>query len=203
MPVNFRIAENCFTMQKEKIHFISRSVLRGILWLGGFLLIYLVGKRFINIDYVNWLEPLFNNTTLILLIFLTSEIVIGIIPPEVFIIWALRLEQFQEFILMVGLLAIISYVAGITGYIIGMFLNRSLFYRFIKRRFLHKLDRRLQVFGPYLIIIAALTPVPFSGVSMLIGSVQYSFRKYVLLALTRFLRFAFYAIIFWEANINF
>jgi membrane protein DedA with SNARE-associated domain len=190
-------------MQKEKIGFVIRNILKGILWLGGFLLIYLLGKKFIDVDFFIWLEPLFNNTTLILLIFLSSEVVIGIIPPELFIIWALRNNQFWDFILLVGLLAVISYIAGIVGYVIGMFLNRSLFYRFMKRRFLHKLDKRLQIFGQYLIIIAALTPVPFSGVSMLVGSVQYPFRKFVFLALTRFLRFAIYAIVFWEANINF
>lgn len=190
-------------MQKEKVRFVTSNILKGFLWLGGFLLIYLLGKKFINIDFFSWLEPLFNNTSLIVLIFLTSEIVIGIIPPEIFIIWALRHDQFRDFILMVGLLAVISYIAGITGYVIGMFLHRSLFYRFMKRRFLHKLDKRLQIFGQYLIIIAALTPVPFSGVSMLVGSVQYPFRKFIILALTRFLRFAIYAIVFWEANINF
>ena len=190
-------------MQKEKFSFVIRNILKGILWLGGFLLIYLFGKRFVDIDFLDWLEPLFNNTSLILIIFLTSEVVIGIIPPEVFIIWALRYDQFWDFILLVGLLAVISYFAGIVGYVIGMFLNRSLFYRFVKRRFLQKLDKRLQVFGQYLIIIAALTPVPFSGVSMLMGSVQYPFRKFFLLTLTRFLRFAIYAIVFWEANINF
>jgi membrane protein DedA with SNARE-associated domain len=171
--------------------------------LGIILLIYLLGKKFINIDFFSWLEPLFANTLLILLIFLASEVIIGIIPPEIFIIWALRNDQWREFILMVGLLSIISYTAGLTGFGIGRFLNRSLFYRFVKRRFLHKLDQTLQVFGPYLIVVAALTPLPFSGVSMLIGSVHYPFRKFVLLALTRFLRFAIYAVVFWEASINF
>ena len=190
-------------MQKEKISFVLRNMVKSILWLGGILLLYLLGKKFINIDFLNWLEPLFNNSTLILIIFLTSEIIIGIIPPEVFIIWALRNDLLRDFISTVSLLALISYLAGITGYIIGMFLHRSLYYRFMKRRFLHKLDRRLQIFGPYLIVIAALTPLPFSGVSMLIGSVQYPFRKFAWLALTRFLRFVLYALVFWEANINF
>ena len=190
-------------MQKEKASFVLRNILKGILWLGGFLLIYLFGRKFIDLDFFIWLEPLFNNTFLILLIFLASEVVIGIIPPEVFIIWALRNDQFVDFIFLVGLLAVISYFAGLAGFFIGLFLHRSLFYRFIKRRFLHQLDKRLQVFGPYLIVIAALTPLPFSGVSMLVGSVQYPFRKYVWLALTRFLRFAVYAIVFWEANVKF
>ncbi len=190
-------------MQKEKVLFVTRNILKGFLWLGGFLLLFFLGRRFIDIDFFNWLEPLFNNSSLILIVFLTSEVVIGIIPPEVFIIWALRHDQFWDFILQVGLLAVISYFAGILGYTIGLFLNRSLFYRFMKRRFLQKLDRRLQVFGPYLIVIASLTPVPFSGVSMLMGSVHYPFRRFFLLALTRFLRFAIYAIVFWEAHINF
>lgn len=190
-------------MLKEKSLFVIRNILKAFLWLGGLLLVFFLGRKFIDVDYFNWLEPIINNTSLILIVFLISEVVIGIIPPEVFILWALKYDQLWDFILLIGLLAIISYIAGIVGYVIGLFLNRSLFYRFIKRRFLQKLDKRLQVFGPYLIIIAALTPVPFSGVSMLMGSIHYPFRKFFLLALTRFLRFAIYAIVFWEASINF
>ena len=79
-------------------------------------------------------------------------------------------------------------------------MNKTLYYRYLRRRFLSKMERRLQNFGPYLIIVAALTPVPFSGVAMLVGSVRFSPQKYLLFSLTRFLRFGIYAWIFWEAR---
>ena len=68
---------------------------------------------------------------------------------------------------------------------------------------MRRLDKRLEMFGIYLILIAALTPLPFSAVCILIGSVRYSFGRFALLATSRFIRFGIYALVFWEANINF
>jgi len=186
----------------SRLSFVIRNVFKGILWLGFFIGMYLISKKYLNPDFFRWLEPINENFPLVLLIFLLSEVFIGIIPPEIFIIWALRDEKLKDFLLMVGFLALISYSAGILGYLIGHYLNRSRFYRFFKRRFLKKLDQRLKTFGMYLIIIAALTPLPFSGVSMLIGSVRYPFKKFVFLSLTRFLRFALYAYIFWQVKVE-
>lgn len=189
-------------MRNTKIYYVIFNLIKGFLWLGAFIIIYLLFKKYIHVDFFTWLQPLFNNELLIVLIFLISEIVIGIIPPEIFIIWALRDDILHTFIYWVSLLAVISYCAGLTGYFIGHYLNRSLFFRWAKRRFLGKLDNRLQTFGVYLIIIAAMTPLPFSGVSMLIGSVRYPFKKFMLFALSRFVRFGLYALIFWQIDPN-
>ena len=189
-------------MRSTKAYYVIYNLTKGLLWLGGFIVIYLLFKKYIHVDFLTWLQPIFNNNTLIIFIFLVSEIVVGIIPPEIFIIWALRNDQLPEFIIWISLLAVISYSAGIIGYFIGHYLNRSLFFRWAKRRFLKKLDSRLQTFGVYLIVIAAMTPVPFSGVAMLIGSVRYPFKRYALFALTRFIRFGLYALIFWQVDPN-
>ncbi|MBN2522818.1 MAG: VTT domain-containing protein [Bacteroidales bacterium] len=185
----------------SKIYFIVRNIAKGLLWLAIFVGLYLFFQNYLSVDYLRWLKPVYENVPLVFIIFLLSEILIGIIPPEIFIIWALRNEILSEFLLIVGVLSVISYLSGITGYIIGHYLNKSLFYRFLKRRFLKKLDQRLQTFGVYLILIAALTPLPFSGVSMLIGSVRYPMKRFVFLALSRFLRFAIYAYVFWQAKV--
>ena len=189
-------------MRNSKTYYVIINLLKGFIWLGAFILIYIFFKKYIDINYLKWLHPLFDNEPLIILIFLVSEIVIGIIPPELFIIWALRDDHLNNFVFRISLLAVISYCAGIIGYFIGHYLNKSLFYRWAKKRFLSKLDRRLQSFGMYLIIIAAMTPLPFSGVSMLVGSVRYPFNKYVLFALSRFVRFGLYALIFWQIDPN-
>lgn len=185
----------------SKTIYVAGNILKGLIWLTLFVVIYLLSKKYLGADFFKWLEPVYENTSIVLLIFLVSEIMIGIIPPEIFIIWALRNEILSEYLLLIGLLSVISYSSGIFGYFIGHSLNKSLFYRFFKRRFLKKLDQRLQIFGMYLILIAALTPLPFSGVSMLIGSVRYPFKRFMFLSLSRFLRFAIYAYVFWQVNI--
>jgi membrane protein DedA with SNARE-associated domain len=181
--------------------FVVRNLVRGIIWLAAILILYIFVQRYVNIDFFKWLKPLFEKKILVFSIFLCSEIVIGIIPPEVFMLWALRFDSLNQYILIIAALSIMSYLAGIVGYLIGWYLNYTLYYRYLRRRFLNKIEERLNAFGLYLIIVAALTPVPFSGVAMLVGSVRYSYRKYLIFSLFRFIRFAIYAWIFWEARL--
>lgn len=180
--------------------FIIRNVIRGVIWLGAFLGAYLLIKRYVDLDFLKFLEPFFDREILIFTIFLISEVIVGIIPPEFFMIWALRYETLLAYSFVITGLTLASYLSGVVGFWIGWYLNTTIFYRYIRRRFLGKMEKRLQSFGPYLVVIAALTPVPFSGAAMLVGSVKYSFRKYLLLSLSRFLRFAVYAWIFWKAH---
>lgn len=134
------------------------------------------------------------------LIFITSEIIVGIIPPEVFMIWALRNGDVSEYVFLILLLSVLSYLAGLTGYCFGRYLNTTLLYRFIRRKFLGKLERMLNMYGLYIIIVAAITPLPFSGVCMLVGSVKYPVKKYILYSALRFARFAVYSWFIWKAN---
>ncbi len=180
--------------------FILRNLFRAILWLVAFLVVYIVFKRFIKVDFLDWFEPLFENEGVMFVIFLVSEIIIGIIPPEVFMLWALRYSVFSQFVLVVFSLSVISYFAGVFGFFFGRYLKSTKFYRYVRVKFLRRTERRFGQFGVYLIIVASLTPLPFSGVAMLVGSVNYPIQKYLLFSLTRFLRFAVYAWIFWETR---
>ncbi len=174
--------------------------MRGLIWLAILIGIFLLFKKFIDVNYISWLTPVFDAPFLMIIVFLASEVAVGIIPPEVFMIWALRNNDIPGYISVIALLAVISYLAGITGYFIGRYLNTTLFFRFFRRKLLSKAEKLLNIYGLYLIIVAALTPVPFSGVSMLIGSVRYPFKKYFYYSLTRFLRFAVYSWIIWNVN---
>jgi len=186
--------------RNKKSTFLIRNLLRGLVWLAVIIAAFLFIKNKVDINYLAWLKPIYNNTAIIFLIYLTSELVIGIIPPEVFMIWALRNGSVIEYMMLILLLALISYIAGLTGYFFGRYLNTTLLYRFIRRKFLRKMEGMLNIYGLYIIIVAALTPLPFSGVSMLVGSVKYPLRKYILYSLSRFARFAVYSWFIWEAN---
>jgi membrane protein DedA with SNARE-associated domain len=184
----------------KKSTFLIRNLLRGLVWLAVIIAAFLFIKNKVDINYLAWLKPIYNSTTIIFLVYLTSELIIGIIPPEVFMIWALRNGSVIEYMTLILLLALISYIAGLTGYFFGRYLNTTLLYRFIRRKFLRKMEGMLNIYGLYIIIVAALTPLPFSGVSMLVGSVKYPLRKYILYSLSRFARFAVYSWFIWEAN---
>jgi membrane protein DedA with SNARE-associated domain len=186
--------------EPKKSTFFLRNLSRGLIWFVVILAIFLLFKKFVNVSYLAWLAPVYKSPAIMFIIFLISEVVVGIIPPEIFMVWALRYNDIIGYMAIIALLAVISYLAGLTGYFIGRYLNTTLLYRFLRRKFLGRSEKLLNIYGLYLIIVAALTPVPFSGVSMLIGSVRYPFKKYLFYSLSRFIRFAVYSWIIWEAN---
>jgi len=51
-----------------------------------------------------------------------------------------------------------------------------------------------------MILVASLTPIPFSGVAMLVGSVHYPVNRYIFWSISRFAKFAVSAYVIWEAN---
>ena len=63
------------------------------------------------------------------------------------------------------------------GYLIGAKFGDTKFYRLLRRNRLRKFEKYFRQFGGFLLIVAALTPIPFSGICMLLGSAKYSFQK--------------------------
>ncbi|MEM6841015.1 MAG: VTT domain-containing protein [Bacteroidota bacterium] len=185
---------------REKFWFFTRNLLRGLLALlvvvGGFVLL----KDRVDVNYLQWLAPIYEQPLLVYGIYSASELLFGIIPPEIFMIWSLRLEKIASYGLSIGGLALISYLAGVVGYLIGNYLNHTRFYTYFRKRVFGHYERYLQSFGAFLIVVAALTPLPFSGVSMLVGSVDFPAKKYLVYAATRFVRFAAYSYVVWQAN---
>lgn len=186
--------------EQKRSTFFIRNLFRGLLWLGIILFLFVFLKKHTDVNFIKWLEPVYNNQLLVYLIFLFSEVIFGIIPPEVFFIWALRFNDLLTYIGIVAFLSVISYLSGLTGYFIGRYLSKTLFFRFFRRKFLSKSEKLLNIYGLYLIIVAATTPLPFSGVSMLVGSVRYPVKKYILYSLSRFGRFAVSAWLVWQTN---
>jgi membrane protein DedA with SNARE-associated domain len=186
--------------QQEKIKFLASNLARGLLWLvlliGGFI----VFKNYIDVDYLDWLQPVYERSLVVYGIYTTSEVLFGIIPPEIFMMWGLRTGHVSDYASTIVVLMIISYLAGVIGFMIGRYFERTQFFKVFKKRVFGKYEKYLSRFGAFIIIVASLTPLPFSGVSMLIGSVDFPFRKYLLFALFRFVRFAAYSYIIWQAN---
>ena len=137
----------------------------------------------------------------IYLIFLASETIFGIIPPEFFMIWSLRSGLLSNHVNNIVALSSISYISGVIGFGIGAYLKNTQFYRQMKKRVFGRFEKHLNNYGGFLVVVATLTPLPFSGIAMLVGSVHYSFKKYLWISLFRFVRFIAYGIIIWEANI--
>lgn len=185
----------------DKTRFFLSYLLKGLAWFALLIVIFIIFKKYIHLNFGEWLEPIFDTTRLVFVIYIISELFFGIIPPELFMIWALRTGELLDYSLLVFALAALSYLAGFAGFLFGNYLNTTILFRYIRKRYLGKYQVSLQKYGVFLILVAALTPLPWSGISMLVGSMHYSTKKYLYWALSRFLRFAVYAAIIWEANI--
>jgi len=186
--------------QEKKSAFFLRNLIKGLVWLAVIVGLFVFTKHNVDKELILRFEPFFGQTGLILLIFSLSELIIGIIPPEVFLIWSLRSGDLHIYIMNTLLLTVISYAAGLTAYFFGRYLHNTKLYKYLHDRYLQKSELLLQEYGLYLILVASLTPVPFSGVAMLVGSIHYSVKKYIYWSLSRFLKFAVSAWVIWEAN---
>ncbi|MGC8804291.1 MAG: VTT domain-containing protein [Bacteroidales bacterium] len=186
----------------QKMAFFLRNFARGLAWVVAILAIVFGLKKLNIFDYETFLLPLYDKPVLIYLTFFVSEVIVGIIPPEFFMLWALHNHSFKQYMFIVIGLASISYGAGLIAYFAGRYLNTSKFFRFFRRRFLKKLERLFFQYGMPLIIVSALTPIPFSGTSMLVGSSRYPLGKYLLYSLSRYLRFVLYAYIVWKTALT-
>lgn len=187
--------------KRDKTVFLIRNLLRGLLWLFLIILAFILIKKYVNKNYITWLEPLYDDPFLIYLIYSCSELIFGLIPPEVFMIWGLRSANPHQYILTVCLLTSISYAAGLITYSIGRYLHATRLYNYLMEKLWHGLEDKLNRYGILLVIVAALTPVPYSGTCMLVGAVKMPFKKFLFYSLSRIARFAAYAPIVWEANI--
>ncbi|MEQ8552662.1 MAG: hypothetical protein RIC53_08420 [Cyclobacteriaceae bacterium] len=187
--------------RNERIKFFLRNLFRGLIWLAVVVGGYFYLESHYDFSLKGVLGGLYDQPVMIYLIFFVSETVFGIIPPELFMIWALRDELISHYIFYVLGLAVISYFAGIIGYYIGSHFSTTQLYLSIRKNYLGRFEKHLNRFGGFLVIVAALTPLPFAGICMLMGTVKYPYRRFLFISLTRLLRFIVYAVIIWEANI--
>ncbi|MGB8374128.1 MAG: VTT domain-containing protein [Salegentibacter sp.] len=126
----------------------------------------------------------------ILGVFLASESILGLIPPEIFIAWS---EKSANPILYLSLLALASYIGGIISYFIGRGMTKiPVVHEKIEVKMAQQI-KNTRKWGGFLIIVGALLPIPFAVTSIAAGIIDFSFRSYLLFGLLRFLRFYLYA----------
>jgi membrane protein DedA with SNARE-associated domain len=185
----------------NKTKFFLRNLSRGLIWLSVIVIGFVVFKKYVTVDFFKWLKPVLDKPTLVYSIYLGSEIIFGIIPPELFMIWGLQSGSTIDYIFIITLLAILSYGAGVLGFLFGSYLQNTRLYRIFRVRVLRRYEEKLLEYGLFLILVAAITPLPFSGISMLVGAVKFPIKRFLLFSLARFLRFAAYSWVIWEANV--
>lgn len=135
------------------------------------------------------------DTLPVLLLFTVSETLLGLIPPDIFIVWA---QKFDVPYLMVFFLGCLSYLGGVLSYGIGNRIGHiPKVDKWVKKKFVEHFDK-IRKWGGVLIIFAALFPLPFSPICMVAGMVRFPLPAFFTLALFRFARFFGYAVVLFQ-----
>jgi membrane protein YqaA with SNARE-associated domain len=179
-----------FLKRSGRYRFIGQNLWKlviSIIVLG--VVVGLVNHFLIDIDVL--MEGLFSHFSIwgILTVFFASESFLGLLPPDLFIFWTATLSAPW---LMIGLLALLSYGGGVVSFYLGRNLQRfPSISNWVHFKF-RKQALTFNKFGGLLIFVAALTPLPFSPVSLIAGAVDYPFASYWKMALSRIIRFFLY-----------
>ena len=154
----------------------------------------LIGKNLVDLNQVfHYITDTFTDG-FVLIIFLISESFLGMIPPDLFMIWA---TKFDSPFLILTILGLLSYIGGIFSYLIGYWLSQRPKIKAYSERALNKYILLAGKWGGAFIIISALFPFsPFSMVVMAVSLLKYPFRFYLLFGISRIARFVFQGLLY-------
>ncbi|MBX2900914.1 MAG: VTT domain-containing protein [Cyclobacteriaceae bacterium] len=177
-----------------------RNLIRGLIWFAVIIVAFIFLEDYIQENFRSHINEIRANPGLLYGTFTLSEIVFGIIPPEFFmLVWILDKIDLEGYIVNLSILAVISYGAGVAGYWIGKTFSRTPFFQNrIRQKYLTRYEKNLKRFGGYLVFVGAVTPLPFSAMCMLAGSVNMNVRHFLLISLSRVLRFVVYGWMVWS-----
>lgn len=173
--------------------FVGKNIVKLLLSLG------LFAGSVIFINHYLWdvestLQYLFSHFSqwIVMAVFLASESFIGVLPPDLFILWAGGLTQPYVTVLI---LALCSYAGGFVSWYTGVYLvGRPRIRQAVEVRYAGQFEL-FKKFGSLALFMAALTPLPFAPVSVAAGLTHFSARRYGLVAGVRFIRFFGYAFV--------
>ena len=180
--------------------FFLRYLVRGLIWLSVFIILFIFLKDNAYIQNLDWLTSLSSQEWLMYLIFGLSEVIFGIIPPEFFMIWSIHNGISDSYVTNVIFLAVVSYGAGISGYFIGKWFSKTGMFATILGKLLYRYQAPFRRYSGFILFVGAVTPLPFSAMCMLVGTVNYPLNKFFIITLTRFLRFIIYGYLVWTVN---
>ena len=128
----------------------------------------------------------------VLIFFFLSETLLGLVPPEIFIAWAGKLNYPWVYL---SLLAFLSYFGGLVSYYIGNLITKlPAIHNYLEVK-MEKQLKNSKKWGGFLIVVGALLPLPFSISCMAAGIIKFPFKSVVIYGSLRLLRFLIYGLV--------
>ena len=128
----------------------------------------------------------------VLSFFFVSEILLGLVPPEIFIAWAGKMYSPWFYL---SILAFLSYGGGLLSYWLGRTITKiPSVHNYLEVK-MEKQLKNSKKWGGFLIVVGALLPLPFSISCIAAGIIEFPFKNVIIYGSLRLLRFAIYGII--------
>lgn len=150
----------------------------------------------------SWLIDHFGLVGIGLVVFV-ADLVISPIPPDFALFIIGKSEMHNQWMILVPILGLISTCAGIFGWLIGLRLKHLKFVKRFLAYFGTEHRHAIKRFGFWMVVLGALTPLPFSLTCWLAGIFKLSFKTFFIAALFRVPRFViYYWAIFYSGEIG-
>jgi len=172
--------------------FVWNAIKKALPYVAALIVLMAIINQFVDINAV--LVSITNALPIygVLAFFFTSEALLGLVPPEIFIVWS---GKMVNPLLFLTVLAFLSYFGGLMSYYIGHLLTKKpAIHNYIEAKMENHL-KKSKKWGGFLIIVGALLPVPFSISCMAAGLIEFPFRKVISYGSLRLVRFAIYGVI--------
>lgn len=186
--------------EETRSSFLIKNLVRGLVWFAVIITAFILLEGYIQDNFKSHIDDIRANPGILYGIYTLSEIVFGLLPPELFMmIWVLDHIDVAGFAINLSILTVISYGAGVLGYYLGRTFSKTDFYQTrVREKYLKQYEGQLKKYGGYLVFVGAVTPVPFSATCMLAGSARLDFKTFLLICISRVVRFALYGWMVWN-----
>ncbi|MVO08291.1 short-chain dehydrogenase [Flavobacterium sp. TP390] len=129
-------------------------------------------------------------------LFLVSESILGLLPPDIFIAWT---KNTSSPLLYLSILAALSYLGGVISYYKGRTLLLIPKINDYLEGKMTKHIRNMQKWGGFLIAVGALLPLPFAIACLAAGMIKFPQKHFFLFASLRIFRFVIYGYVIYAA----
>jgi membrane protein YqaA with SNARE-associated domain len=194
--INRMMILNRYYRMTRFYHFMSKMMIKTGIVLGIFILLFFLVDFFI-LDTDALLQTIATRYSpmVIFSLFFTSELLMGILPPEMFIAWSSKTLNPWFHVFIFGTL---SYAVGLGAYYLGKGLIRvSSVKKFIELKIAKHISN-LRKWGGFLVFVGAMLPLPYTLVSIASGLINFKIKHYLAWALFRYVRFFAYSLIIFK-----
>ena len=164
-----------------------------LLFLGLGLLGYFFEKEIQDVS--QWIYNQFGFSSFVVMQYF-ADLVLSPIPPDILLIFIAKSDLKNSWFFYVSILGIFSTLAGYSGWWIGKHIASRPWAPKVLQEFSQRYAGIIQKYGPWIVVIGAATPIPFSFTCWSAGFLKMKFLPFSIAVWVRYLRvIAYYQII--------